>query len=80
MAEDIKTIIQESTEETKRHFDVVAEDLSAKIQTVAEGVDTNSQHLERLESVPRQLEKIEGRLDSIETNLCFSVSGIHVVP
>lgn len=69
MAEDIKQIIEESAGETRRHFDVVAEDLSAKIHTVAEGVDTNSQHLERLKGVPGQLEKIDTRLGAIETIL-----------
>ena len=69
MADDLKQLIEEKTEETKRHFDVAAERLEHKIDTVAEGVEVNTEQLKLLESVPDKLDKIETRLDVIETTL-----------
>ncbi|MDP2967310.1 MAG: hypothetical protein Q8N87_02785 [bacterium] len=45
MAEDIKEILTEYKEETKRHFDVVAERLEDKITGVAEQVVANSEDI-----------------------------------
>jgi TRAP-type C4-dicarboxylate transport system substrate-binding protein len=77
MADDIKKIIKETAketakevaEQTKRHFDVMAEDLKSTITQVAEGVDINSQVLQRLSGMPDEFEKIHVRLDSIEGTL-----------
>lgn len=44
--EDIKQILENYKEETKRHFDVVAEDLKGKIETVSEQVAANTETLE----------------------------------
>ncbi len=39
---DIKKSIEKSAKETRRHFDVIAEDLTIEIQTVAEGGVANT--------------------------------------
>ena len=57
MAEDIKKFIEESAKETRRHFDVVAENLSSKIQTVAEGVMTHGERLDRVEDRTEKIGK-----------------------
>ncbi len=44
--EDIKQILNEYKEETKRHFDVVAERLEDKIAVVSEQVAANTETLE----------------------------------
>ena len=46
MAEDIKQVLNDYKEETKRHFDVVAEDLKGEIRVVAEQVGANTETLE----------------------------------
>lgn len=73
MADDIKKIIEEAArktgEEVKIHFDVVAEELKGQIQQVAEGVETNSQQLERLEGIPAKLDQMDARLAAMETTL-----------
>jgi len=67
MADDIKTIIEETAkktgEEVKRHFDVVAESLHSDIKAVAEGVETNTQQLERIEA---RLDKLEPIKDDVQ--------------
>ncbi len=47
---DIKKSIEKSAKETRRHFDVIAEDLTSEIQTVAEGVGTNTAKLEIIQT------------------------------
>ena len=69
MADDLKQFIEEKAEETKRHFDVVAEGLGSKIDQIAEGVTENTRRLERLEGMPDKLEKMDDRLAAIETTL-----------
>ena len=46
MAEYIKQVLNDYKEETKRHFDVVAEDLKGEIRVVAEQVGANTETLE----------------------------------
>ena len=50
MDEELKKLIENSATETRRHFDVVAERLESKIETVAEGVITANQRFDRLEA------------------------------
>ena len=69
MTNNIEKLVTAEGEKTRKHFDVVAERLEGEIKQVAEGVLTNTQQLERLASVPGQLDKIEGRLEVIETTL-----------
>ena len=59
MPEDIKKIIEESAEETRRHFDVVAEDLGSNIETVAAQVGANA---EALQIIKQHLEVIKNGL------------------
>ena len=49
MAEDIKQILNEYKEETNRHFDVVAEDIKSKIETVSEQVAINTEQITSLQ-------------------------------
>lgn len=41
---------RESTDEIKRHFNVVAEGLRSEIRTVAEGLSATNEKIDRLES------------------------------
>jgi len=50
MDEELKKLIENTATETRRHFDVVAERLESKIDTVAEGVVAANQRLDRLEA------------------------------
>ena len=57
--ENIKQILEGYKEETKRHFDVVAEDLKGEIKIVAEQVAANT---EKLGEHDLRFNKIEGKL------------------
>lgn len=59
MLEDIKQILTDYKDETKRHFDVVAEDLKDDIKTVAEQVAANT---ETLETIKLDIELIKNDL------------------
>ena len=59
MAEDINKILEDYKEETKRHFDVVAEDLKGEIKIVSEQVGANT---ETLETIKLDLEFIKNGL------------------
>jgi hypothetical protein len=50
MDEDLKKLIESAAAETRRHFDVVAEGLGSKIDTVAEGVVASHERIERFEA------------------------------
>jgi hypothetical protein len=49
MDEDLKKLIESTAADTRRHFDVVAERLEAKIDTVAEGVVAANERIDRFE-------------------------------
>lgn len=50
MAEkDIEKILRDYKKETKRHFDVVAEDLKGEIKIVAGNVSQNTQKIDTLQ-------------------------------
>lgn len=49
MDEELKKLLENTATETRRHFDVVAERLESKMDTVAEGVVATNQRLDRLE-------------------------------
>ena len=66
MAEDIKEILEDYKEETKRHFDVVAEDLKGEIRIVAEQVSANT---EKLEEHDRRFNQIDERFNRIDDTL-----------
>jgi methyl-accepting chemotaxis protein len=53
--------------DTRRHFDVVAEDLTSRIQLVAEGVALSNERLERFRGeVTEQFRVVDGRLLRLE--------------
>jgi hypothetical protein len=45
---ELRAEMRTSSEETRRHFDVVSEGLRGDIRTVAEGVIANSERIERV--------------------------------
>ena len=80
MADDIKKLLEEheektrkhfdeKVEEVKRHMDVVAEDLKGQIQQVAQGVDTNTQQLERIETRLTNLEPVRDDVEAIKVTM-----------
>jgi hypothetical protein len=84
MAEDIKKLIERSAKETRKHFDdkvaevkrhmdVVAEDLGGKIQQVAEGVEMNTQQLERLQGLPEDVEQIKDDVAAIAIKVTLGI-------
>jgi len=78
MEEETKEILEGHKEETKRHFDVVAEDLSHKIEIVGEGVVGNSQSLETVKSGVKKnsdtLEVVKLDLEFIKNELKQKIS------
>ncbi len=79
MAEDIKEILteykeetkrhfDEKTEETKRHFDVVAERLEDKIGIVSEQVATNTEKIEVLQT---DMNQVKDTLEIIKLDIEF---------
>ena len=68
MADDLKQFIQEQGEETRRHFDVVAESLKSEIQMVAEQVVTNT---EKLIEHDAKFDSIESTLETVKLDLEF---------
>ena len=73
MAEDVRKILTEYKEETKRHFDVVAEDLKGQIQTVSEQVATNTEQItalrEDMKIVKEDVSKVKDDLEIIKLDL-----------
>lgn len=71
MADDLKQFIKKQGVETRRHFDVVAEDLRSSMTQIAEGVSTNSELLEqldkRLEIIEDQVDNLQGMRSSVES-------------
>lgn len=49
MEEELKKLIESTTAETRRHFDVVAERLESKIGVVGDGVIAGHQRTDRLD-------------------------------
>lgn len=60
-----------SSEETRRHFDVVSESLRGEIRTVAEGVVANSERIERVGAEIRQDMNTNAKL------LHTAIRGVH---
>ncbi|KKU93313.1 MAG: hypothetical protein UY45_C0002G0037 [Parcubacteria group bacterium GW2011_GWA1_49_26] len=73
MEDDLKQLITEQGEETRRHFDVVAENLTSEIQTVAEQVAANTEklveHDAKFESIGSKLIEHDARFAGIESTL-----------
>lgn len=74
MAEkEIKKILSAYTKETKRHFDVTAEDIKGEIKILAEQVATNTEKLEehdqRFDKIDESLEKVESDISVIKMDI-----------
>ena len=48
LRQELRQEMRETAEETRRHFDVVAESIGSDVRAVAEGVAANSESIERL--------------------------------
>ena len=72
--EELRTEMRAGDVETRRHFDVIAEDLKSRIQLVAEGVLLVDEKLERFraevherfEAVNRRFEAVDRRFEAID--------------
>ena len=69
MADDIKKLLEEHAEETKRHFDVVAERLDHKIDIIVEGFELHTQQLDRMEKGLEILEPMQHDLEAVRITL-----------
>jgi hypothetical protein len=58
--EQIRAIIMESAQETRRHFDVVAEGMRSEIRVIAEG------HAMLSEKIDREFRRVDRRLTRLE--------------
>ena len=90
MTKDIKQILNDYKEETKRHFGIVAEDIKDKIKIVSEQVAVNTEKItaveRRLEGVSEQVavntEKItavERRLEGVSEQVAVNTEKITAV-
>ncbi len=82
MSEDnkLEKILEEYKEETKRHFDVVAESIEDKIQIIAEQVANNTEKLEehsqRFDKIDQKFDKIDQTLQIIKLDIEFIKHGL----
>ncbi len=71
--EEIKKILREYADETKRHFDVVIEGAKGEIKIVAEQVAANTEKLEehdqRFDAIDQRFDKIEDTLEVIKGDI-----------
>ena len=71
--EEVKKILEEYKNDTKRHFDVVAEDLKNQIKIVSEQVAANTEKLTehdlRFNKIEEKLEGHDLRFNKIEDTL-----------
>ena len=78
MPEEIKQILDDYKEETKRHFDVVAEGIKEEIKTVSEQVATNTEQITVLQGdmnqVKDDIEVIKLDIEVIKNDLKQKVS------
>ena len=72
MADDVKQLIQETAkatgEETRRHFDIVAEGLQSDIKGLGEQVSANTK---KLEEHDKRFDQIDETLDTIKIDIEF---------
>ena len=66
--ENIKEILKDYKEETKRHFDVVAEDLKGEIKIVAEGVTINT---EKIDALQEDMNEVKEDIEIIKLDIEF---------
>jgi DNA-binding ferritin-like protein len=68
MSEEIKKILENYKEETKRHFDVVAEKIEDKISTVGEQVVSNT---EKVTALQEDMNEVKDTLEIIKLDIEF---------
>ena len=68
MADDLKKRMKDAPKKN-REFGVLLESIDSNVKHIVGEVDTHTEQLKRLEGVPDKLDRIEGRLDVIETTL-----------
>lgn len=68
MSEDTRKILKDYKEETKRHFDVVAERIEDKIGVVSEQVTTNT---EKITSLQTDMNKVKEGIQIIKLDIEF---------
>jgi len=61
MEEETKKVLEEYKDETKRHFDVVAEDLKDNMKLLSEQIGSNSI---KIESNSKKLDDVSGQMSS----------------
>ena len=69
MADNVKQLIEEQTEEMNRLFGVATEAMRSEVKQVSEGVEANKERLDNLQDVPDRLDRIEALLDTIGATL-----------
>ena len=80
MDTELLNAIKQDNEETRRHFDVVAESLKSEIRVIAEGhgvlvekidrLDTRMDHLEtKVDRLDTRMDGLDTRMDRLETKV-----------
>jgi hypothetical protein len=65
--DQIRAMIMESAQETRRHFDVVAEGMRSEVRVIAEGHTMLSEKLDRFQDeVRREFRRVDRRLLRLE--------------
>jgi predicted RNase H-like nuclease (RuvC/YqgF family) len=71
--ESLVKLIKEGNEETRRHFDVVAEGLKSEIRVIAEGHGVLVEKIDRLDTrmdhLETKVDRLDTRMDHLETKL-----------
>jgi ABC-type transporter Mla subunit MlaD len=70
---EMRGYVEETAAETRRHFDVVAEGLKAKIETVAEGVISANERIDRVDAkVDRLASDMTTEFNDVRSMIKFS--------
>lgn len=64
--EELKRLITDSAVQTRQHFDVVAEGLRKEVQLVAEGVISNGERIDRMDS---RIDRLDERMQRLEDGM-----------
>ena len=72
-AEKLLNAIKEDNEQTRRHFDVVAESLKSEIRVIAEGHGVLVEKIDglgtRMDHLETKVDALDSRMDHLETKL-----------
>lgn len=71
--EELLIAIKQDNEQTRRHFDVVAESLKSEIRVIAEGHGVLVEKIDglgtRMDSLETKVDRLDTRMDHLETKL-----------